>query len=68
MPSQHPVEHIPSNHVVSAPVVVEAYQDQRFDMLGRKWKAPFMPGDGPEFWSKVPTKHTALRYLLLILV
>ncbi|CAM9715643.1 unnamed protein product, partial [Sphacelaria rigidula] len=47
-----PVERIPSDHVVSAPVVVEAYQDQRFDILGRKWKTPFMPGDGPEFWSK----------------
>lgn len=61
IPLQHPVERIPSDHVVSAPVVVEAYQDQRFDILGRKWKTPFMPGDGPEFWSKVPPRQGTLR-------
>lgn len=50
---QRPVEQMPSAYVVSAPVVVDVYQDQRFDILTRKWKAPFMPLDGPEFWSKV---------------
>lgn len=47
-----PNDSVPSGHVVSAPVVVEAYQSQRFNMVTRKWSAPYMPGDGPEFTSK----------------
>eukprot|EP00752_Nemacystus_decipiens_P006311 g5691.t1 len=44
-----PNDSVPSGHVVSAPVVVEAYQSQRFNMVTRRWSAPYMLGDGPEF-------------------
>ena len=47
-----PNDSVPSGHVVSAPVVVEAYQSQRFNMVTRRWSAPYMLGDGPEFTSK----------------
>ncbi|CAN0559720.1 unnamed protein product, partial [Ectocarpus sp. 12 AP-2014] len=47
-----PTDSVPSGHVVSPPVVVEAYQNQRFNMITRRWSAPYLPGDGPEFASK----------------
>eukprot|EP00903_Cladosiphon_okamuranus_P017946 g16513.t1 len=47
-----PNDSVPSGHVVSAPVVVEVYQSQRFNMGTRKWSAPYLLGDGPEFTYK----------------
>ncbi|CAM9617791.1 unnamed protein product, partial [Ectocarpus fasciculatus] len=47
-----PTDSVPSGHVVSPPVVVEAFQNQRFNMITRRWSAPYLPGDGPEFVSK----------------
>lgn len=51
--AQCPADHVPEGYVVSSPVVVEAFQDQRFKNITRKWRSPYLPGDGAEFWAKV---------------
>ena len=63
-----PKDSVPSGDVVSAPVVVEAYQSQRFHNITRRWSAPHMLGDGPEFTYKDwrhyhSTKHAQARPL-----
>ena len=56
-----PKDSVPAGHVVSAPVVVEAYQNQRFHNIGRRWSKPHMLGDRPEFtykdWRHCHSKH-----------
>ena len=47
-----PKSSVPSGDVVSNPVVVEAYQSQRFHNITRRWSAPHLLGDGPEFTYK----------------
>ncbi|CAM9605202.1 unnamed protein product, partial [Scytosiphon promiscuus] len=47
-----PTTPTPSDHVASAPVVVEAYQSQRYNMVTGEWSAPYMRHDGPEFTTK----------------
>ncbi len=55
-----PNDSVPTGHVVSAPVVEEVYQCQRFHNITRKWSAPFMLGDGPEFTRK-DWRHSASK-------
>ena len=55
-----PSDSVPTGHVVSAPVVVEAYQSQRFNSITRKWSAPYMLGDGPEF-TRRDWRHSASK-------
>lgn len=66
---QQPINPTPPGYVVSAPMVVEANESQRYDMLNRKWKAPYMPGDGPEFESKVTLFicfHVSILFVALL--
>ncbi|CAM9838681.1 unnamed protein product, partial [Ectocarpus fasciculatus] len=47
-----PTTPMPSGYVASAPVVVEAFQSQRYNMMTGVWSAPYMGHDGPEFTTK----------------
>ncbi|CAM9455743.1 unnamed protein product [Ectocarpus sp. 4 AP-2014] len=47
-----PTTPMPSGYVASAPVVVEAFQSQRYNMMTGVWSAPYMSHDGPEFTTK----------------
>ncbi|CAN0469082.1 unnamed protein product, partial [Hapterophycus canaliculatus] len=62
-----PTTPTPPGHVASAPVVVEAYQSQRYNMVTGEWSAPYMVHDGPEFttkdWRQAHPADTPVRSL-----
>ena len=65
--SLSPKDSVPPGRVASAPVVVEAYQSQRYHNISRRWSKPHLLGDGPEFtykdWRHYLHKHAQSRPL-----